>query len=67
VQVQVGIGGIKVGIGFGGMMLALEKVGKSKINFGASERVLIKECLEWQFPTAHFVGARSGGRGRWGS
>jgi hypothetical protein len=51
---------------FGVVMLALEKERKSERRFGASERVLIKECmLVAQFPP-HFVGVRVVAVG-WGS
>jgi hypothetical protein len=66
-MVEVTTGVVVQWLVFGGAMLALEKVGKSKRRFGgARERVLIKECmLVAQFP-AHFVGVRVVAVG-WGS
>lgn len=43
---------------FGWVMLALEEEGESKTSFGASERVLIKECMPVVAHSAHFVGVR---------
>jgi hypothetical protein len=43
---------------FGGVVLALEGEGKSERSFGASERVLIKECVLVAVHSAHFVGVR---------
>ncbi len=38
-------------------MLALEEEGKSERSFGASERVLIKECMLVAVHSAHLLGS----------
>jgi len=63
VEVATGVGvqcGRENGWVFGGVMLALEKEGKSERSSGASERVLIKECMPvaGAVPSDHFVGVR---------
>jgi hypothetical protein len=40
---------------FGGVMLALEEEGESRRSFGASERVLIKECMPVAAHSAHLT------------